>query len=619
MTSDSSASMQTRPTTGLAWNLPMMLSACLLCGLSLFFRLGDSLLWDVDECRNARCTVEMLERGDLVVPTFNGELRTHKPILLYWLTMSSVSLLGPTETAMRLPSALCGLGTVCCVWYIGRCLFSTAVAWLSALMLSSSLLFVMASRAATPDATLIFCQTLGLTFFVRAFLPYFRAGLTGSLDSAVNGSSSFWNWILMYVSLGLAMLAKGPVGLVLPLIICGAWLFFSRLFSVSQRFEKSASWLGLLRQVVVESLPAFVRSAWQLRPIRGVVLASAVAAPWYVLVGLRTDGLWLRGFFLEHNLSRAMQTMEGHTGSSVLFYPLALCVGFFPWSVFLGPALLQLVSELRSGSERGRALLFGLCWIGCPMLAFSLAATKLPSYITPGYPGIVLIVASYLDRVLSRTTVLSLRWQRAAFATAAAVSVLLVPGLLAGAHLFLARQYWIGLIPIPLAVASVLMLFNLQRRNLVVLCRWWAVGAALFTFGVFSFGVPLASQQRQFASLLQAGVSTEGPPVLAAWGAPRASWIYYADQEFPAFTPATAEDAAEFLLAEPGAGLLVAGSQLETLRRTLPIAIEVRKEVGDFPDSTDDTLCLVTASGSVSAAGHVRGRSLKVTPAGAIR
>lgn len=154
----------------------MMLSACLLCGLSLFFRLGDSLLWDVDECRNARCTVEMLERGDLVVPTFNGELRTHKPILLYWLTMSSVSLLGPTETAMRLPSALCGLGTVCCVWYIGRCLFSTAVAWLSALMLSSSLLFVMASRAATPDATLIFCQTLGLTFFCACLSAVFQGG-----------------------------------------------------------------------------------------------------------------------------------------------------------------------------------------------------------------------------------------------------------------------------------------------------------------------------------------------------------------------------------------------------------------------------------------------------------
>lgn len=619
MTSESSASIQTRLTTGLAWNLPMMLAACLLCGLSLFFRLGDSLLWDVDECRNARCTVEMLERGDLVVPTFNGELRTHKPILLYWLTMSSVSLLGPTETAMRLPSALCGLGTVCCVWYIGRCLFSTGVAWLSALMLSSSLLFVMASRAATPDATLIFCQTLGLTFFVRAFLPYFRAGLTGSLDSAVSGSSSFWNWILMYVSLGLAMLAKGPVGLVLPLIICGAWLFFSRLFSVSQRFEKSASWLGLLRQVVVESLPAFVRSAWQLRPIRGVVLASAVAAPWYVLVGLRTDGLWLRGFFLEHNLSRAMQTMEGHAGSSVLFYPLALCVGFFPWSVFLGPALLQLVSELRSGSERGRALLFGLCWIGCPMLAFSLAATKLPSYITPGYPGIVLIVASYLDRVLSRTTVLSLRWQQAAFATAAAVSVLLVPGLLAGSHLFLAGQYWVALMPVPLAVASILMLSWLKRADVARLSHWWGLGAALFTLTLFSFGVPLASQQRQFSGLLQAGISEEGRATLAAWGAPRASWIYYADQQFQAFTPETAEGAAEFLLATPGAGLLVAGSQVEQLRQTLPIAIEVRKEVGDFPDSTDDTLCLVTASGSVSASTGSKKRPVIVREVGAVR
>ncbi len=59
-----------------------LVAICLLC---FFLRLGDSKLWDRDEPRNARCAAEMLERGDWVVPTFNDELRTHKPILTYWL------------------------------------------------------------------------------------------------------------------------------------------------------------------------------------------------------------------------------------------------------------------------------------------------------------------------------------------------------------------------------------------------------------------------------------------------------------------------------------------------------------------------------------------------------
>jgi len=590
-----------------------------MCSLLLLFRLGDSLLWDVDECRNARCTAEMLDRGDLVVPTFNGELRTHKPILLYWLTMSSVSVFGQTEFAMRLPSALCGLGTVCCVWFVARMLFSTAVAWLSALILSSALLFVMASRAATPDAPLIFCQTLGLTFFVRAFLPHFRRGFESAGREQATDSPQLRGWLLMYLALGLAMLAKGPVGLVLPLIICGGWLLGCRLLAVSVMSRDGGYSGGMLRLLVSRFPMAFLQSALQLRPLRGVLLALLVAAPWYVLVGVRTDGAWLRGFFLEHNLSRAVSTMEGHSGSAVLFYPLALCVGFFPWSVFLGPALLQMLWEIRNGSERSRGLLFGLCWIGCPMLAFSIAATKLPSYITPGYPGIVLIVASYLDRVLRGEVRLGLRWQQAAFGTAAIVGWLLVPGLLVGVQRFLPGQHWLSLLPVPLALTSVYVLLQLQTEQAATAIRWWGVSAAAFTLALFSLGVPAASQQRPLLSLLQAEESGGAKPCFAAWGTPRASWIYYADQQFTAFTPESAEAAAEFLLTEPNARLLVAGSQLDRLRQILPIAVTVRKSEADFPDSIDDTLCVVQASDAVAAAGGSTRKPVAVRGGGVSR
>ena len=84
----------------------------LLLGAVYLTHLGSARLWDRDEPRNSRASQEMLERGDWVVPTFNGELRTHKPVLLYWGQMASYLALGESEFAARLPSVLCALLTV---------------------------------------------------------------------------------------------------------------------------------------------------------------------------------------------------------------------------------------------------------------------------------------------------------------------------------------------------------------------------------------------------------------------------------------------------------------------------------------------------------------------------
>ncbi len=86
-----------------AWRVCILAT---LTALVMFSFLGSARLWDRDEPRNARAAQEMLERNDWIVPTFNGELRSHKPILLYWLQMTAYSLMGRSETAARIPSAL---------------------------------------------------------------------------------------------------------------------------------------------------------------------------------------------------------------------------------------------------------------------------------------------------------------------------------------------------------------------------------------------------------------------------------------------------------------------------------------------------------------------------------
>ncbi len=100
----------------------------LIAGLVFFLNLGVPPLWDRDEPRNAGCAVEMLARGDWVVPVFNGELRSHKPVLLYWLMMSSYAMFGVGEFGARFWSALLGIGTVLLTYEIGRCLFDRRTA-----------------------------------------------------------------------------------------------------------------------------------------------------------------------------------------------------------------------------------------------------------------------------------------------------------------------------------------------------------------------------------------------------------------------------------------------------------------------------------------------------------
>src|SRR6476661_1176543 len=137
----------------------------LVSGLTFFTRLGAASLFDRDEPRNSGCALEMLIRGDWVVPVFNGELRTHKPVLLYWCIMASYCGLGVNEFAARLPSALCAIGSALCVYRMGRRLFGPQGGVWAGISLSTSLLFIVAGRAATPDSLLIFCSTLAMTIY----------------------------------------------------------------------------------------------------------------------------------------------------------------------------------------------------------------------------------------------------------------------------------------------------------------------------------------------------------------------------------------------------------------------------------------------------------------------
>jgi 4-amino-4-deoxy-L-arabinose transferase-like glycosyltransferase len=316
--------------------------------------LGAPGLWDIDEGNNLEAAREMREAGTGIVPTFNYALRVDKPVLLYWLQIASFSAAGVNELAARLPSALAALGAVLVTYELGRRMFGSAAGLLAGTMLASAVMFCAASHFANPDALLDAFTALALFVFWRGY----RKGMPlpfGSVGAVA----------------GLGMLAKGPVGLVLPAAVSVIFL----------------AWQRELRRL------ADVRLA------RGVLTFLLVAAPWYVWVGVETKGQWLRGFFWDHNVIRFSRTMENHSGG-YYYYAVALLVGFAPWSVFFGPAAWGVArdSDTGDGGKDRAAVRFLLCWIAIYFLAFSAARTKLPNYVLPAYPAVALLTGRALDR-----------------------------------------------------------------------------------------------------------------------------------------------------------------------------------------------------------------------------
>ncbi|MEK6236461.1 MAG: glycosyltransferase family 39 protein, partial [Planctomycetales bacterium] len=306
----------------------------LIAALVFFFNLGGVGLWDEDEPKNAACGLEMLARGDWVTPSFNHELRTDKPILLYWLMLTSYQIFGVNEFAARFFSAVCGVGTVLLTYRLGRLLFTPRVGWWAGVILCTAMMFTVLARAVTPDSTLIFFTTLSLYVFVHgATLTENRRTANASEDGETKTAwtnwtpDRWWIWAAMYAIMGFAVLAKGPVGFLLPTTVLGVYLLArgwmespSIISESSGRFAKIAgffAWfLGPRRVAGV---------AWTLRPLTAILAVGLIALPWYVLVGMQTDGAWLAGFLGKHIVGRFLQPMDNHRGP-IFFYMLATMV-----------------------------------------------------------------------------------------------------------------------------------------------------------------------------------------------------------------------------------------------------------------------------------------------------
>jgi 4-amino-4-deoxy-L-arabinose transferase-like glycosyltransferase len=347
----------------------------LLVGISaimFFLNLGGATLWDLDEGRNAGCSYEMMLSGNWIVPTFNAELRSHKPALLYWMQIFSYLCFGVNEFAARLPSALAALGTVLLAYELARSMFTRATGLLAGVIVATTPMLCGAARFANPDSLLNFCTVLTLTIF--------WLGLA---------ERRWWWFALLGIATGLAVLAKGPVGIVLPGGIITLFLIWERRWNI----------------------------AWDRRWFLAFWSFVLTALPWYIWVGIETKGEFLWGFLWQHNIERGATAMEDHHGFPG-YYLVVLLIGTTPWSIFLGIACwFGFWSAIRTPWQRWQGTWAGVsergnnpltdkpsayrlltCWIFVFLLFFSIAATKLPNYVLPVIVPCTLLIARFLQR-----------------------------------------------------------------------------------------------------------------------------------------------------------------------------------------------------------------------------
>ncbi|MCK3685480.1 glycosyltransferase family 39 protein [Maribellus sp. YY47] len=457
----------------------------LLISLMLFFSfLGGTCVFQVAEARNSECAREMLEHKNWVVPTFNGELRTDKPALEYFGMMTSYLIGGINETSARFFSAFCGLLLVLFTFWFVKRNFNAQAAWWSSIVLLSSLHLVLQFRLATPDPYLILCHTLSIYFFYEGW------------------KTGRWKWYAgMYIFFGLGILAKGPVGLLLPALSIFGFLLATKSFTIST--------LG------------------KLKPWRGIALILLFSLPWYVAVHIKTGGEWTNGFFLEHNIQRFNTPIGKHGGSFLLPF-FFMIGGMLPFSVFVIRAIKSAWKNIRNENVN----LLATISILTVVVFYSVASTKLINYIAPAYPFLAIVIGTYLSKLLNSESV------KANIKPELYVIFLLGLAIPAGAYFFIKNtppfetKSWIALffLTFPIGMFLSLRFYRTSLfKCLTTLFLTFAISTFIFFAGPFQI-VDNQSPIEKYKAYIQSHTHT------IAYKSFDPAFAFYAHDQIPVFT-----------------------------------------------------------------------------------
>ena len=327
------------------WQVRLLM---VLVAIGVLLTLGRVPLIDEDEGEYSEVAAEMAANGNYFAPTLNGQAFYEKPILLFWLQAPLIHLVGPQEWAFRLPSVLASLAWVFALlhWWGRRARAREAelAAWIGVLGLGMTI----AGRAATMDSLILLWITLTL-FDMWSYVE----------------SNRSWYLRRAAVWAALGFLTKGPIAVLIPLLVFGVYL-------ASAPLDRHR-WKGLLD-----------KWAW--------CTFILVAAPWFIWYGLHSDGVFWQYFFLRENIGRVGGSLQGHSGSPA-YYLIVLPFIFLPYSSLL----IRVIRGIPEYWQRPIAR-YLIIWFGVVLVVFTLAGAKLPHYLLYGCTPLFILAAPALLR-----------------------------------------------------------------------------------------------------------------------------------------------------------------------------------------------------------------------------
>lgn len=314
----------------------------LLIAIAVVFlsvHIGSRALWDPDEGRYAEMGREVLVLNDWVTPHLNYLLYFEKPMMFPWMEAISQKIFGINEAATRIPPLMCALGILALVWRFafrewGRRAGLTA----TVVLLTCAEFFALANAV---DINMPF------TFFVTASLTFFWMG---------HSLNRTWLHYVAWISAGLAVLTKGPIGFIIPAITILIYIIATRQFDLIIK----------------------------VKPLSGLLVFLVVTVPWYALVCHRNPDFF-NFFFINQNLMRYTSKIHHRYQPFWYFIPV-LIGGFLPWT-FLAPSI---VSQIKR-EHISKPVLFAIIWFCVTFLVFVPSQSKLMTYILPSFMPLALL------------------------------------------------------------------------------------------------------------------------------------------------------------------------------------------------------------------------------------
>lgn len=422
----------------LAW--PVYLLLLVIISFQILYGIGGTALLDPDEPVYAETAKEMIRFGDYLSPRIYNEFWYDKPPVFYWLVAASFKLFGGfSELTARLPAALMAIGSILMTALASARLFGARTGFWSGIVMGTSVILMYMGKASVTDSTLLFFMTAALFSFVHR---------------------QYW---LMYLACGLAVMTKGPIGIVFP----GGIIFFYLL--ITRQLEQ------LLRMHI----------------LRGILLVAAIGLPWYIYM-YEVHGMPFTYEFIGfHNVSRFTAPLHPVRAHWWFYFPVVI-LGFFPWTGLLFQSVKNAFH--RSFGEEAQLLAFFQVWWIFVLVFFSIAQTKQVSYMLLLTPALATIIGWNLARMLDDWRHTHLAW---AGGSAFMFLVLGLGWLMSGDSLAGLAEggLWLGTITL---ILGAVIVYTITASRQFLLATWLHVLAGIVTM-VIAFGFMMPAIEGHFS------------------------------------------------------------------------------------------------------------------------